>query len=959
MAKLHDVRQIVIPRSEGLPDKFRLAGTEQGELSKNPSEAPKTDSGSELTPRSRMSWAYEVEEEHEATGWTGKPRAKVEGQNGAKTEDGAVKKSKKKKKKKSKAGTTAVEVSATPADSYEEDQIGSTNIEVQTDGEGTKETSHPATGKVMSESDSCAGPVHLQLDTSNSPAKATRANGHGMDTDWMPSRPGNADKTSKVAESGSHLHGRSKPGNLSATSIRVTRNQEEPKYESSPRGKLTSASSWEPDGAKDNKNGHGDSEFGDAGWEVARSNKSRRGSETFAKVPEAPLFISNVYVPPPSSNGNWDDDLATADVPSSNGNWDEDLPTTDVPASNWDSGWEVAGPRRNKRADDSQNKSFLAPNFGQRGKGRGQQQGPKSNEPIHRGGNKQRPGDWEKVSRGRSAGNNAPIKGGRPSPRNMARGEGGSVVASPRQPQTQSAWGKPFNKLTHSSSNLSTASLTSAQVSGAASNVKSGVVIGKLLPAERGLPEPNAGNPEFNTAQAPIDAWKGGFPAFSGNGSSVFDDYPGSLYSDSQCSDDDFDSDTMSLASFDSAESHKSHATQRRNKWFRNFFQDLDELTEDELQEHDRQWHCPACQGGVGAIDWYRGLQPLLAHAKTVRSKRVKLHKAFAEVLEEEVRIRGAAPGTHGSGKYGKWRGLGDDNDNKDTLIVWPPMVVIRNTQLEQDEVDKWIGMGNKELLDLFKKHNPVKARHAYGPQGHRGISILIFPESPTGYYDSQRLDKHFRDALRGRDHWYSQGKVLFQPGGDRILYGYMATAEDLDVFNKHSKGKQNLKWEKKSLQEMVLIPMRRIDEENNKVVYLQGQVQREMEVGKTLKKTMSVLMKKLRMREDELKVIRERARDQYKQQEMEMGDMETLYKSKVEQLKQEIMEKEAGLQKVYEDFEQKHLDQCEQLEQRASKIPKDKVLNDEMQQQQTQPTISLRCYTISRKGLFRTNVRS
>lgn len=69
----------------------------------------------------------------------------------------------------------------------------------------------------------------------------------------------------------------------------------------------------------------------------------------------------------------------------------------------------------------------------------------------------------------------------------------------------------------------------------------------------------------------------------------------------------------------------------------------------------------------------------------------------------------------------------------------------------------------------------------------------------------------------------------------------------------------------------------------------------------------------------------------------VQMGDMETLYKSKVEQLKQEIMEKEAGLQKVYEDFEQKHLDQCEQLEQRASKIPKDKVLNDEMQQQQTQ----------------------
>lgn len=97
--------------------------------------------------------------------------------------------------------------------------------------------------------------------------------------------------------------------------------------------------------------------------------------------------------------------------------------------------------------------------------------------------------------------------------------------------------------------------------------------------------------------------------------------------------------------------------------------------------------------------------------------------------------------------------------------------------------------MGNKELLDLFKKDNPVKARHAYGPQGHRGISILTFADSPTGYYNAQRLEMQFIEARRGRETWDAPAKLLFQPGGDRILYGYLATAEDLEIFNKHSKG--------------------------------------------------------------------------------------------------------------------------------------------------------------------------
>ena len=97
--------------------------------------------------------------------------------------------------------------------------------------------------------------------------------------------------------------------------------------------------------------------------------------------------------------------------------------------------------------------------------------------------------------------------------------------------------------------------------------------------------------------------------------------------------------------------------------------------------------------------------------------------------------------------------------------------------------------MGNKELVDMFKDYNPLKPRHAYGPLGHRGMSLLIFSDSPAGYHDAVRLGDHFVNLRRGRDDWKRPSKLIFRPGGNRILYGYLAVKEDLDIFNRHSKG--------------------------------------------------------------------------------------------------------------------------------------------------------------------------
>lgn len=97
--------------------------------------------------------------------------------------------------------------------------------------------------------------------------------------------------------------------------------------------------------------------------------------------------------------------------------------------------------------------------------------------------------------------------------------------------------------------------------------------------------------------------------------------------------------------------------------------------------------------------------------------------------------------------------------------------------------------MGNQELLDNFSSYAAVKARHSYGPQGHRGMSVLIFEASARGYLEAERLHKHFAEQGTHRDAWNHRGRVLFCPGGNRQLYGFIAVKEDLDIFNQHSPG--------------------------------------------------------------------------------------------------------------------------------------------------------------------------
>ncbi|WZZ74988.1 hypothetical protein YC2023_086358 [Brassica napus] len=373
---------------------------------------------------------------------------------------------------------------------------------------------------------------------------------------------------------------------------------------------------------------------------------------------------------------------------------------------------------------------------------------------------------------------------------------------------------------------------------------------------------------------------------------------------------DDSDEDLAS-DDYDSDVSQQSHGTRKQNKWFKKFFDSLDSLSIEQINEPQRQWHCPACQNGPGAIDWYK-LQPLVAHARTKGARRVKLHRELAEVLDRDLQMRGASVIPCGE-IYGQWKGLGEEE--KDHEIVWPPMVVIMNTRLDKDEKDKWLGMGNPELLEYFNEYPAIKARHSYGPQGHRGISVLIFESTATGYFEADRLHRDLAQKGFDRDAW-DRCRRWFS-GGVRQLYGFLATKQDLDSFNQHCQGKTGLTYEMKSYQEYVVKELRQIAEDNQQLNWFKNKLTKQNKHAKGLEESLGILSEKLRKTAEDNRIVRQRTKMQHEQNREEMDSQDKFFKESIKQ----IHEKRDAKEENFEMLQQHERSKVVDLRKRAEEV--------------------------------------
>ncbi|KAL8131581.1 protein SUPPRESSOR OF GENE SILENCING 3-like [Apium graveolens] len=388
------------------------------------------------------------------------------------------------------------------------------------------------------------------------------------------------------------------------------------------------------------------------------------------------------------------------------------------------------------------------------------------------------------------------------------------------------------------------------------------------------------------------------------NPADATDDKEDEKYVDKSGEEEDFNiEDINDSDEYDSDESQKSHETLKKSTLLKSFFETLDEMKAEEINEPDRQWHCPACHGGPGAIDWYCGLQPLITHAKTKGKRRAKAHRLLAKLLDEELRRRGSSVIPAGEA-FGKWKGL-NQSEVKDRTIVWPPMVIIMNTQLERDEKGKWIGMGNPELLEYFNNYAAVRSRHSYGPQGHRGMSVLIFEPSAVGYFEAERLSKHFEEQGTNREAWDRRHK-LFLPGGQRLLYGYMAQRGDIDKFNQHSQGKSKLKFEMRSYEEMVVNPMKQMNEDNHLLHWYKNEVVKEKKHSKTLEESFGALTEKLGKTLEENRIVRQRTKMHHEQIKEEMDIQEEFYREQLRLINKSSNEREDIFEKIQQEKREK-----------------------------------------------------
>ncbi|CAJ1937667.1 unnamed protein product [Sphenostylis stenocarpa] len=217
-----------------------------------------------------------------------------------------------------------------------------------------------------------------------------------------------------------------------------------------------------------------------------------------------------------------------------------------------------------------------------------------------------------------------------------------------------------------------------------------------------------------------------------------------------------------------------------------------------------------------------------------------------------------------------------------------------------------WLGMGNQELLNYFSTYNAVKARHSYGPQGHRGLSVLIFEASAIGYLGAERLHKHFAAQGTDRDAWFSHYRRLFLPGGRRQLYGYMAGKEDLDFFNRHCQGKSRLKYDMRSYQEMVVNQLRQMHEDNQLLSYLQDRDVKKQKQTKALEESLGMVTEKLRRTREENRIVRLRTKMQHEENKEEMYMQEQFFKDQIRIIHDSRAAKEEEFERIQQDKREK-----------------------------------------------------
>lgn len=136
---------------------------------------------------------------------------------------------------------------------------------------------------------------------------------------------------------------------------------------------------------------------------------------------------------------------------------------------------------------------------------------------------------------------------------------------------------------------------------------------------------------------------------------------------------------------------------------------------------------------------------------------------------------------------------------NQDDLIMWPPLVIVHNTNTGKSRDGRMEGLGNKWMDNKIRELGFAggKSKALYGKDGHLGITLVKFAGDKSGLEEAIRLAEHFKKENHGRKDWARvQAQTLGKDDENnpnlvkvdekkgekmRVLYGYLGTAFDLE----------------------------------------------------------------------------------------------------------------------------------------------------------------------------------
>ncbi|KAF8388063.1 hypothetical protein HHK36_026729 [Tetracentron sinense] len=227
--------------------------------------------------------------------------------------------------------------------------------------------------------------------------------------------------------------------------------------------------------------------------------------------------------------------------------------------------------------------------------------------------------------------------------------------------------------------------------------------------------------------------------------------------------------------------------------------------------------HCLACGRGqilnylfLNALDMpnsrdskdFPDMHDLIIHTYNSQNSRVDhlgLHKALCVLMGWNYEKSPA------NSKAYQSLSVHEARANKEDLIIWPPLVIIHNTYTIRGSDGRMKGMKNramnKRIIGLGFNGGWSKCLYDKD-HGHQGINLIKFNgDHPYGLNTAIRLAEFFEKEKHGRKGWArAESSKAYKDKDDesnwklfkrerkgvknRILFGYLGTASELDLVN-------------------------------------------------------------------------------------------------------------------------------------------------------------------------------